>query len=42
MDSNPKYITANIQGMFNLQKLIFEAYEELDLDKFNHDAMVDR
>jgi hypothetical protein len=43
MDTNPKYITANIQGMFNLQKLIFEAYEELERiaslpdDKFNDD-----
>lgn len=44
MDTNPKYITANIQGMFNLQKLIFEAYEELERiaslpdDKFSDDV----
>ena len=29
MDSTPKYITANIQGMFNLERLIAEAYAEL-------------
>lgn len=44
MDSTPKYITANIQGMFNLEKLIAEAYAELGRiaslpdDAFNDDV----
>ena len=44
MDSTPKYITANIQGMFNLEKLIAEAYAELGRiaslpdDEFNDDV----
>ena len=44
MVSTPKYITANIQGMFNLEKLIAEAYAELGRiaslpdDEFNDDV----